>query len=102
MLGKLNLLTVIFAVTCVGCGENHSPQRKDGIRSTQDQVKASGQTSVSQETTGKVANKDRPSNQPQEEATDEQPNLPPLGPSKLAWNGEDFMGSSTFALIPLE
>ena len=99
---RLNILTTIIAVTWVGCGENQPPQRKEGARSSQDQVKTNNPASVSQETLGKVVNKDSTSTKPQEESPQEQPNLPPLGPSKLAWNGEDFVTSSRFALIPLE
>lgn len=95
---------LLMLLTFAGCGrETRTLPDQDSLSN---QKPAKQPTSPNQQSQDSSARTPAPSNTSQKPSTkpveSDDPSLPPLPPSKLAWNGESFVGSATFALIPLE
>lgn len=99
----LHILSLTL-MTAAGCGKDThtstSPDRQSAINSGK---KSDSIPPQSQDSTGRIPGANNKSQTPPTPISEDQdPSLPQLAPSKLAWNGESFIGSATFALIPLE
>lgn len=102
---KALTILIVYASLWGGCGaeEKANPAKMDQILA-RDGKAGNGNTATPKD--GDLSKKPLSSNSNTQanklDPLPTQPSLPPLGPSKLDWNAEEFVGSSTLALLPLE
>jgi predicted small lipoprotein YifL len=97
-------LLLMMLLSFTGCGkETRSLPDQNGPSNQKPGKQANSPNQQSQDSSARTP---APSNVPQKPSTkpveSDDSSLPQLPPSKLAWNGETFVGSANFALIPLE